>query len=116
LSLVGIRDATRILTVAKETTDPSRLKLIISSGSGDRGAKIDRKEFEAALNRKADYVLPEDPKSVSAANRAGRTVIDVAGGSKFAAALRQICIDAIGEGAPQAARKGGFSLFRRRKA
>src|SRR6185369_9657690 len=73
LSLVGIRDTTRLLTASKDAIDPAKIKLVISSTGGDRGAKIDRKEFEAALSRKVDYVLPEDSKSVGAANRAGRT-------------------------------------------
>lgn len=117
LSLVGIRDTTRMLNAAKEAIDPAKIKLMIGAGSGDRGAKIDRKEFEAALNRKADYVLPDDAKSVSAANRAGRTVVDVASNSKLAAALRDICAEVAGEGGDaRGAKKGGFSLFRRRKA
>jgi len=115
LSLVGIRDTTRMLTASKDAIEPAKIKLMISSTSGDRGAKIDRKEFEAALNRKADYVLPEDPKSVSAANRAGRTVVDVAGGSKLAAALRDICFDVIGKPAETARKRRGINLFRRRR-
>jgi pilus assembly protein CpaE len=119
LSLVGIRDTTRMLTASKEVVDPAKIKLLISSTGGSYGAKIDRKEFEAALNRKTDYVLPEDAKSVSAANRAGRTVVDVAAGSKLASALRELCLDVIGEAAAEGGivgkKKGNFSLFRRKK-
>lgn len=115
LSLVGIRDTTRMLTASKDAIEPAKIKLMISSTGGDRGAKIDRKEFEAALNRKADYVLPEDPKSVSAANRAGRTVVDVAAGSKLAAGLRDICFDIAGKPAEAAAKRRGISLFRRKR-
>ena len=120
LSLVGIRDTTRFLTAAKEVVDPAKVKLMISSVGGDRGAKIDRKEFETALSRKVDYVLPEDSKSLSAANRAGRTVVDVAAGSKLATALRDVCFDLVsqtdGEGAQGVPKKsGGFTLFRRKK-
>jgi Flp pilus assembly CpaE family ATPase len=92
---------------------------MISSTGGDRGAKIDRKEFETALSRKVDYVLPEDSKSVSTANRAGRTVVDVAAGSKLATALRDACVDLVGaaeaEGQAAQAKKRGISLFRRKK-
>lgn len=120
LSLVGIRDTTRLLTASKDMMDQAKVKLMISSTGGSHGAKIDRKEFETALNRKADYVLPEDAKSVSAANRAGRTVVDVASGSRLAAALRDLCIDIVGEpagegGEAAAKKKRGISLFRRRK-
>ena len=121
LSLVGIRDTTRILTASKDAIEPAKLKLLISSTGSDRGAKIDRKEFEAALNRKADYVLPEDAKSVSAANRAGRTVVDVAGGSKLSTALRDLCVDIIGKpgkpGSPVAEvrrKRSVISLFSRK--
>jgi pilus assembly protein CpaE len=119
LSLVGIRDTTRMLTASKDVVDPAKIKLMISSTGASHGAKIDRKEFEAALNRKTDYVLPEDVKSVSAANRAGRTVVDVAAGSKLAAALRDLCLDVVGEPAAEgeapAKKTRGISLFRRRK-
>ncbi len=116
LSLVGIRDTSRMLAAAKEAIDPGKLKLMIGGSSGDRGAKIDRKEFESALNRKADYVLPDDAKVVSAANRAGRTVPDVAPGSKLAVSLAGICKEMLGpppEEAGKEKRRGG--LFRRRK-
>ncbi len=119
LSLVGIRDTTRFLTAAKEIVDASKVKLMISNVGGDRGAKIDRKEFETALSRKVEYVLPEDSKSLSAANRAGRTVVDVAAGSKIAIALRDICLDMVGapeaEGSTAPKKRGGFTLFRRKK-
>ncbi len=117
LSLVGIRDTTRLLTASKAAVDPAKIKLMISNTGIDRGAKIDRREFETALSRTADYVLPEDAKSVSAANRAGRTVVDVAAGSKLAAALNDLCVDLVGEPAGEgeaAQRKRGINLFRRR--
>ena len=116
LSLVGMRDTTRLLTAAKDSVDQAKLKLVISSTGGDRGAKIDRKEFETALNRKADYVLPEDSKSVSTANRAGRTVVDVAATSKLSLALRDLCTDIIGKAtAPPAPKKRSvISLFTRK--
>jgi pilus assembly protein CpaE len=116
LSLVGIRDTTRMLAACKDTIDQAKVKLVISSTGGDRGAKIDRKEFETALNRKADYIMPDDAKSVSAANRAGRTVVDVAAGSKLAVALRELCDDLIGKPASEEQKKRSFSLFRRRPA
>ncbi len=119
LSLVGIRDTTRFLSAAKDVIEASRVKLMISSVGGDRGAKIDRKEFETALGRKVDYVLPEDSKSLSAANRAGRTVVDVAAGSKIAASLRDVCVDLVAmpdaEGDAAAPKKRSFALFRRKK-
>lgn len=118
LSLVGIRDTTRLLTASKDAIDPAKIKLVISSTGGDRGAKIDRKEFEAALSRKVDYVLPEDSKSVGAANRAGRTIVDVASGSKLAVAMRDICVELVGgpeEGHEGAKKRRSIGLFRRRK-
>jgi len=114
LSLVGIRDTTRMLTASKDAVEPAKIKLMISNAGSDRGAKIDRKEFEAALDRKADYVLPEDPKSVSAANRAGRTVVDVAAGSKLASALRDICVELVGQPSEVALKRRGIGLFRRK--
>jgi Flp pilus assembly CpaE family ATPase len=107
-----------LLTASKDAIDPAKIKLVISSTGGDRGAKIDRKEFEAALSRKVDYVLPEDSKSVGAANRAGRTIVDVASGSKLAVAMRDICVELVGgpeEGHEGAKKTRSIGLFRRRK-
>ena len=117
LGLVGCREPNGTQTRVVATT--GMIADLARNVGGDRGAKIDRKEFETALSRKVEYVLPEDSKSLSAANRAGRTVVDVAAGSKIAATLRDICLDLVGapeaEGGAAPKKRASFTLFRRKK-
>jgi pilus assembly protein CpaE len=120
-SLVGIRDTTRLIGAAKEAMDPAKVKVLVTESGTDRGSRIAMKEFEAALNRKVDFIVPEDAKSVSAAGRAGKPVIDVQKNARIVATLRQICTKLIGEAeAPLSAGerdkpKRRFSLFSRKK-
>lgn len=119
-SLVGIRDTTRIIGAAKEVMDPAKVKVLVTESGTDRGSRIAMKEFEAALNRKVDFVVPEDAKAVSAAGRAGKPVMDVQKNARLVATLKQICTKLIGEAAAPAQGeraekpKRRFSLFSRK--
>jgi pilus assembly protein CpaE len=120
-SLVGIRDTTRLIGAAKEAMDPAKVKVLVTESGTDRGSRIAMKEFEAALNRKVDFIVPEDAKAVSAAGRAGKPIIDVQKNARIVGTLRQVCTKLIGATEATETSKGRdkpkrrFSLFSRRK-
>jgi pilus assembly protein CpaE len=117
LSLVGIRDTSRLLAAAKGSIDAAKIKLLLTGLGGEHhGAKIDHKEFESALKRKIDFVLPHDAKAVLAANQAARPVSHVASGSRLADSFRTICTRLFEEtrAKPPRKRRGLFSFRRSR--
>ncbi len=115
LSLVGIRDTSRLLAAAKSAIDPLKVKLLLSGAGHDYGAKIDHKEFETALKRKIDFILPHDGKAVLAANQAARPVTHVASGSKLAETVRAIANELFRDAAGEDGKKRGRLAFWKKK-
>jgi pilus assembly protein CpaE len=114
LSLVGIRDTSRLIAAAKGSIDAAKIKLVLSGSGHDGAAKIDRKEFEAVIKAKVDYVLPHDARALTVAHQAARPVVNVAGGSKLAESIRSICSALFAE-LGEAEVKKSRSFFWRRK-
>jgi pilus assembly protein CpaE len=89
LSLAGLRDSIRLCTQAQQLTPNARL-IVIASRAGGRSSGVSVREFEKALGRKLDYLLPEDPKAVAQASVQGKPLAQAARGSKLTAGLRQL--------------------------
>jgi pilus assembly protein CpaE len=87
LTLAGLRDAIRVVGVAQQVAPQARL-MVIASRTGERDG-VTRGEFEKALNRKIDFIIPEDAKAVTAAANTGKPLAAGAGG-KILPVLRQI--------------------------
>jgi pilus assembly protein CpaE len=62
--------------------------LPIRAGRSDGG--LNKAEFEKALGRKVDVILPEDAKALATSVNRGKPLATVAKSSKFVAALRQL--------------------------
>lgn len=90
LSLSGLRDTGRLIAAAKDHIDASRVVLVANRVGSDRHGAIDQAEFERALERKFDFVVPDDPKAAGAASRAGKAVIDMAKDGRLLGALRKV--------------------------
>lgn len=90
LSLSGLRDTGRLIATAKEFVDPSRVVLIANRVGADKHGSIDQAEFERALERKFDFVVPDDPKAAGASSRAGKAIVDMAKDGKLLVALRAV--------------------------
>jgi pilus assembly protein CpaE len=90
LSLSGLRDTGRLIAAAKDHVDPSRLVLVANRVGADKHSSIDQSEFERALERKFDFVVPDDPKAAGASSRAGKVMVDMAKDGKLLGALRKV--------------------------
>lgn len=115
LSLTGLRDTGRLIATAKEFVEPSKMVLVANRVGADKHSSIEQSEFERALERKFDFVVPDDPKAAGASSRAGKAIVDMAKEGKLLAALRKIgetfgtgAADRKDEGAK--AKKRGFKL------
>ena len=114
LTLAGLRDGIRLHTMVQQVA-PSARVLFVANRDGGREGTVSKAEFEKALGRPIDFILPEDAKANQAAANAGKPVAAAAAGSKVTGALKQIAkrIAAV-EGSKSAQQKKSFwSLSRK---
>jgi pilus assembly protein CpaE len=88
LSLAGMRDTLRQLAMMPAANAACQVTVVANRAGEYREGEIARKEFEAAVGRSIDFVVPFDARSVAAATNVGRPVADDRG--KVASAILQI--------------------------
>ena len=71
LSLAGMRDTLRQLAMLPTTNAACQVTVVANRVGEYREGEIARKEFEAAVGRAVDFVIPFDAKSVAAATNVG---------------------------------------------
>jgi pilus assembly protein CpaE len=88
LSLAGMRDTLRQLALLPSANAACQITVAANRVGEYREGEIARKEFEAAIGRAVDFVIPFDAKSVAAATNVGRPVVE--GRGKVATAIELI--------------------------
>ena len=88
LSLAGMRDTLRQLAMLPTTNAACQVTIVANRVGEYREGEIARKEFEAAVGRAVDFVIPFDAKSVAAATNVGRPVVE--GRGKVAEAVQLV--------------------------
>jgi len=104
LSLAGMRDTLRQLSLLPVANAACHVSVVANRIGEHREGEIARKEFEAAIGRPIDVLIPFDPRSVAAATNVGRPVVDQRG--KVAAAVQQVTERIAGASTAPAARRG----------
>jgi pilus assembly protein CpaE len=89
LTLASLRDVLRIQQQIQQLA-PTANVLIVANRFGSKDAALPRDEFERALGRKVDVILPEDFKAAQQAASAGKPLSAVAPSSKTSAALKDL--------------------------
>jgi pilus assembly protein CpaE len=89
LSLAGLRDAIRAQGQINLLAPQARL-IFVANHLGGRDGGVPRAEFERALGRKLDFLIPDDPRAAATAANGGKPIVAVAPGSKVASPLRAI--------------------------
>jgi len=89
LTLASLRDVLRIQQQITQLAPNSRV-LVVANRFGSKEAALPREEFERALGRKVDIILPEDFKAAQQAASAGKPLTAVAPSSKTTAALKDL--------------------------
>jgi pilus assembly protein CpaE len=99
LTLAGLRDAIRLHTMVQQVA-PSARVIFVANRDGGREGTVSKAEFEKALGKSIEFVLPEDAKANQTAANAGKPVTAAAANSKVSGALKQIAksITAAGDG------------------
>ena len=103
LSLAGMRDTLRQLTLLPTANAACQITIVANRVGEYREGEIARKEFEAAIGRPIDFMIPFDARSVAAATNVGRPVVD--GRGKVADAIQLVTERIAGNPAAHAAGK-----------
>jgi pilus assembly protein CpaE len=102
LSLVGMRDTLRLVQLAMQGNAACQITIVANRVGEYRQGEIAAAEFEKAVGRKIDLVIPFDAKSVTAAMNIGKPVAST---SKSVAASVDRLIDTL-SGVANASRSG----------
>ena len=89
--------------------------LFVANRDGGREGTVSKAEFEKALGKSIEFVLPEDAKANQAAANAGKPVAAAASGSKVTGALKHIAksIASVDGGKGKQQKKSFWSLSRK---
>jgi pilus assembly protein CpaE len=90
LTLAGARDMIRLLSWLKSNA-PQTETLIVANRVGAGASEVSRKDFETSIERKIDFILPLDMKTVCQAAKLGKSVAEVGKASKLGIGMRDIC-------------------------
>jgi pilus assembly protein CpaE len=69
---------------------PSARTIFVANRDGGREGTVSKAEFEKALGKPIEFILPEDAKANQAAANAGKPVTATAASSKVTGALKQL--------------------------
>lgn len=89
LSLAGLRDSIRLFGAFEEAAEVTPVT-IVANRIGGANDSMPLNEFQKALGRKVDFLIPDDPKSFKAAANSGKPMIHNAPRSKAAKLLRHL--------------------------
>lgn len=104
VTLAGLRDCIRLVAMLERTAPQAKL-MVVANRAGRTENGLSKAEFEKALGRKVDIVLPEDNKALAASVNRGKPLAVVAKSSKFVTSLRQMVRRFEGADQPKAAKK-----------
>ncbi len=95
LTLAAARDTIRILSGLK-TNAPQARAVVVANKVQTGSPEISRKDFEQSIERKVDILIPFDLRVASQAAKLGKTLAEVAKGSKVGAACTALLNEALG--------------------
>ena len=114
VTLAGLRDCIRLVAMLERAAPQAKL-IVVANRAGRTENALSKAEFEKALGRKVDVVLPEDAKALATSVNRGKPLPVVAKGSKFVGCLRQLArrLDGVDQPKPGAApaKKPAFSFL-----
>ncbi|PHZ84874.1 cellulose synthase operon protein YhjQ/BcsQ [Paremcibacter congregatus] len=96
LSLAAARDTIRFLALCKTVAPSATIKILLNKVAGPGMVEVDKKDFEASIERAIDWEIPFDPKLMVQVSRSGKPLPQAAKMSKVVKVLKSICDDVTG--------------------
>ncbi len=106
LTLSAARDIIRFLALCKTIAPDTTVKIVLNKVAGMGMVEVDKKDFEASIERTADWEIPFDPKLMVQASRAGKPLPQAARMSRIVKVLKSISMDITGDNSDDT--KGSF--------
>jgi len=97
LTLPSARDIIRFLALCKTIAPETTVKIILNKVAGAGMIEVDKKDFEASIERSVDWEIPFDPKLMVQASRAGKPLPQAAKMSKIVKTLKAISSNITGD-------------------
>ena len=108
-SLAGLRDTIRMQALVREHAPQAQI-LLVEGACGERGG-VGKAEFEKAVGKTLDSVLPYDTKSTAAAANVGKPLPAAAPRSPVVREIEKLTATLAGPGGPAKKRLFGFNLW-----
>lgn len=97
-TLAGTRDTIRLLNFVREHAPNARSRVVVSKLGQHGPVEVEQKDFEISIERRVDWIVPFDPKSVVGAAREAKPIAQIAPSSKMVATVRDMATAMVGEG------------------
>ena len=110
LTLAAARDVIRFLALCKTVAPETEVKVVLNKVAGAGMVEVDKKDFEASIERSTDWEIPFDPKLMVQVSRAGKPLPQAAKMSKVVKTLKTISGEITGDVAEEAKRSFWKSL------
>jgi pilus assembly protein CpaE len=90
LNLASTRDTIRVLAFLKNAAHSAKI-IVVGNRMPTSGApEVSLKDFEASIERKVDFLLPLDQKTLTLSSTQGKSLAQIGKGSKISNSLREI--------------------------
>ena len=96
LTLPGLRDTIRLLGNVEEAAPGKSITVVANHGGGAQQA-MRQPDFQKALGRKVDIIIPDEPKAFNDAANSGKPLVNCAARSKSAKSFQDIAEKVIGK-------------------
>ena len=96
LTLAAARDVIRFLALCKTIAPNKTVKIVLNKVAGAGMVEVDKKDFEASIERPVDWEIPFDAKLMVQVSRAGKPLPQAASMSKIVKVLKAISADITG--------------------
>ncbi|MCF6195558.1 MAG: AAA family ATPase [Emcibacter sp.] len=106
LSLAAARDIIRFLALCKTVAPDKEVKVILNKVAGAGMVEVDKKDFEASIERSVDWEIPFDAKLMVQVSRAGKPLPQAASMSKIVKVLKSVSANITGDSTENS--KGSF--------
>jgi len=97
LSLAAARDIIRFLALCKSVAPDTTVRIVLNKLAGPGMVEVNKKDFEASIERTIDWEIPFDPKLMVQIAKAGKPLPQAAKMSKIVKTLKTISSDITGD-------------------